>query len=230
MRPTSITMLIAIILMTVSLPGMAAQIRIADDDAEIVAVISAREVSRIALEGDRIITLAAVPRGYSIDHDAETGDLYLVPQAFIPAGSVVNMFITSEAGRTYQLLLETRDIPSEQIIIRRPGGSGEVMSSSRKSVAPRREALAHLIRGVITGALLDDYRRAAVAKTVLPGGGPGLVPVEVWKGETFTAWRVHILGGTDDRPWGDLFPEAAAVWLADDGQTGVIVIETGDGS
>lgn len=211
-------------LVAVTSEAMAAQLRLAESDAEIVAVISAREVSRIALEGDRIASLAAVPQGFSIDHDADTGDLYIVPNPGFKITGLVNMFITSEAGRSYQLLLEPRDIPSEQIIIR---NSKLPVADPAEVGAPRREELGNLVRAVITGALLDSYNRAAAAPDAL-GDTAEIVPIEVWRGSSFVAWKIKITGATETVQ-SRLTPSAAAIWLSHDGQEGVVVMEAVDG-
>lgn len=200
--------------------SMAAQLRIAEDNAEIAAVISAREVSRLALDGDRIASLSSVPQGFSVEHDAETGDLYIVPIPGVAITGLINMFITTEAGRSYQLLLEPRDIPSEQIIIRH---SQSPVAAAVETSAPRREVLGNLVRAVITGELLDDYKRASVANDAL-GNVEGIVLVEVWRGAAFVAWKIEIADSAE-MVTTNLKKRAAAIWLSKDGRDGVIVME-----
>ena len=157
----------------------AVQIRVADNNAEIFAVISAAEVSRIALDQDRIVSVSTVPQGFSIDHDETNGDLFLVPLPGTRLFEPVNLFITSEAGLTYQLLLEPRDIPSEQILIRNPKNK----IAKKDKTAPYRQEIAHLIRAVIRGDILDDYGRQGASADDIIVDRPDLVPVEIWHGE-----------------------------------------------
>ena len=211
-----------IALMLFAVPAaQAAQLRIAENDAEIVAIISAKEVSRIALEGDRIISLATVPRGFSIDHDEVTGDLFLVPILGSTLKHPINLFITSERGFSYQLLLEPRDLPSEQIIIRNP----TARKTPDKPSSPRREELARLMKAAITGAFIDDYKRAAAKADSPIANRADIVGIEVWQGDDFEAVRVKSITG-QPLPSADSFtPNAAAVWVAKDGSEAIIITE-----
>ena len=206
-----------------SISSFAAQIRIVEDNAEIDAVISSREVSRIALQDDRIIGLSAVPLGFSIDHDVDTGDLFLVPVPGAEMSKAVNIFITSEQGYSYQLLLRTMDVASEQILIRNP----KAKSSAERPLSPRRQELAQLIRGVITGALIDGYKRIGTSPDTIIVARPDILPVETWQGEIFKASRLKSINGTPLTSASSLMPDAAAVWVSLDQQEAIIVMEVG---
>jgi hypothetical protein len=221
---TIFKLLMGVLIVMTSSSAFSAQVRIADKDAEIAGVISATEVSRITVEGDRIVSLATVPKGYSVDHDTETGDLYLVPQQGGLAGLLINMFITSESGRSFQLLLQVRDIPSEQIIIRVPSIISDE-GAKRAVKAPRREELARLIRAVITGDLLGDYQRTAVESDGTESIHPDITTQEIWQGPAFTALRITVHGDKPPAALGKIVPRAAATWLSGDGRNGVIVFD-----
>ena len=68
-------------------PAAAMQILEAVDGAELTAEVSAGEISRIALVGDRIAKVIRAPGGFATEHDPATGDLYLMPEglAAVPA-------------------------------------------------------------------------------------------------------------------------------------------------
>ena len=57
-------------------PALAMQILDAADHAELAAEISASNVNRIALAGDRIAKVVRSPDGFAVEHDAASGDLY----------------------------------------------------------------------------------------------------------------------------------------------------------
>ncbi len=206
-----------------SVSSFAAQIRIVENNAEIAAVISSTEVSRIALQDDRILGLSAVPLGFSIDHDVDTGDLFLVPVPGAELIGPVNIFITSEQGYTYQLLLQPQDVPSEQILIRNP----ETKSLAERPLSPRRQELAQLIRGVITGAFIDGYKRIGTSPDAVILARPDILPVETWQGEIFKATRLRSINGTPLTSASSLMPDAAAVWVSLDQQEAIIVMEVG---
>lgn len=208
------TMLVVLIL--VCLPAhiaLAAQLRIAADNSEIHAMISVREVNRISLEGDRIKSVAKAPIGYDVVPEPSTGDLYLVPSHGAHQNHPVNMFITSERGYTYQLLLTPSDTPSEQLIIQGPSKR----PLETKPVAPRRQALAALMRGMITGEFMDAYRRRAARISDIDHVAMQLVDfqiVEVWEGDRFTGLSLELGSG---QPTGlmakTLGRNAAAAWI-----------------
>ena len=107
-------------------PALALQILDAADHAELAAEISAANVNRIALAGDRIARVVRSPDGFAVEHDAVSGDLYLRPagaQAPTPGAEVagyepVTLFIGTEKGFTYRLTLTPAARDSAQILIR----------------------------------------------------------------------------------------------------------------
>ena len=99
------------------------QILDAADHAELAAEISATNVNRIALHGDRIAKVVRAPDGFEVEHDARSGDLYLRPSVpgaagAVRAGDSVTLFIGTEKGFTYRLTLTPAVRDSAQILIR----------------------------------------------------------------------------------------------------------------
>ena len=221
---------VLLIAATLQFTGMASasQIRIVENNAEIAAVVAAGEPSRVSIEGDRIASVVVDPAGFAIESDEDTGDIYIVPFAGIAINKPINMFITSETGRSYQLFLEPRNIPSEQILIRHAGAIPGIIAP--QDTAPRREELGRLVRAVITGELLDDYTRSGVASGEPLINHPLVEPVEVWRGAKFAAWRLRLLPHTEEEvPSSRLFPGAAALWISPAGQEAVVVMEIKNG-
>ena len=68
-------------LATAAPPARAMQILEAADHGELAAEISATGVSRIALSGDRVRRVVRAPGGFAVEHDPQSGDLYLRPVA-----------------------------------------------------------------------------------------------------------------------------------------------------
>ena len=98
----------ALVITVCAAPSSAKQILSATDHSELTAEISARQVSRIALEGDRIARVIRGPDGFAVEHDAARGDLYLRPLGEAGAGGSpvpVILFIGTEKGFTYRLSL-----------------------------------------------------------------------------------------------------------------------------
>ena len=200
----------------------AAQSRVVEDNAEIAGIISAREVNRITLGDDRIKSAVGAPTGYTIEHDPDSGDLFLVPFGFPLPTEPVNLFITAESGVTYQLFLEPRDIPAEQILITNRTVNPETVSS-----ASRREKLAGLTRAVLTGESLDGYISTSTSTPIRTSIDAQIVPIEFRVGKDFKAMAVVILGNQDAISIDTIAPDAASVWLAEDGSRAIIIKEFG---
>jgi len=166
-------------------PALAMQILDAADHAEIAAEISATDVNRIALAGDRIARLVRAPDGFAVEHDAASGDLYLRPagQGSLDA-TPVTLFIGTEKGFTYRLTLTPSVRDSAQILIRNARARPD---AAALAVAPGVDAyvagLVRLVRAVARREPLPGYE-------ILAGGessAPGLTLVEAWRGPRHAA-------------------------------------------
>jgi conjugal transfer pilus assembly protein TraK len=123
-------------------PAGALQVIEARDGVSVEAIMSAREPTRIRIEGAAIVDVfgnvqsngcggaagvapAATPTvgELFVECDREKGEIYVRPVASFPgvadtaAGKPVNLFISS-AHATYTLLLRRSDIPADTILIR----------------------------------------------------------------------------------------------------------------
>ena len=214
----------------------AMQILDAADHAELAAEVSARDVNRIALSGDRIARIVRSPDGFAVEHDPRSGDLYLRPvHAEAAGGDPVTLFIGTERGFTYRLTLTPADRGSAQILIRNPDARGKVSGGGADSGDPRVAALVRLIRAVARREPLPGY-------SIVPGNGAsigGLPLVETWRGPRFAAHAIEAGRHAPDAP--DLagtiagdpgVTRVAAVWLAapgtgpSGGRLAVLVAET----
>ncbi len=188
-------------------PALAMQILEAADHAELAAEISATNVNRIALAGDRIAKVVRSPDGYAVEHDAVSGDLYLRP-AGAPPGTPgadtgeyepVTLFIGTEKGFTYRLTLMPAARASAQILIRNADAVPAAASAPASGGEPHVAALVRLVRAVARREALPGYEiRAGLAPRLggrdrLPpirADGPaaaGLTLIETWRGPRFAA-------------------------------------------
>ena len=177
--------LAALAAVAASAPVAAMQILDAADHAEIAAEISATDVNRIALAGDRIARVVRAPDGFAVEHDGASGDLYLRPLTVEPAAhDPVTLFIGTEKGFTYRLKLTATDRDSAQILIR----NGEALPNVANRTPPSGDG-AHI-------AALVRLVRAVARREPLPGYGietgnrpatAGLTLIETWRGPRFAA-------------------------------------------
>ena len=204
-------------------PAAAMQLLEAVDHAELAAEISATEVNRIALIGDRIARVVRAPDGFAVEHDAVSGDLYLRPvDTAAAARGPATLFIGTERGFTYRLTLTPSDRDSAQILIRNAALSQDTAAASVQAAAdPRIAALVKLVRAVARREPLAGYEIHA-------GGGSfaaGLTLIETWRGPrlralVFEAGRSAPPGGDGPAGLAGTIGESlaggrvAALWLA----------------
>ena len=169
-------------------PAAAMQILDAADHAELAAEISATNVNRLALHGDRIARVVRAPDGYAVEHDGASGDLYLRPSASAAPGAApggpVTLFVGTEKGFTYRLTLTPSVRDSAQILIR--NGAALPAAAVRAPVpgdSAHVAALVGLVRAVARREVLPGYEILASAG----GSAAGLTLIETWRGPRFAA-------------------------------------------
>ena len=231
-----------------SAPAAAMQLLEAVDHAELAAEISATEVNRIALLGDRITRVVRAPDGYAVEHDAASGDLWL-RRMNSQGGSrhpgmgsdPVTLFIGTEKGFTYRLTLTPSQRDAAQILIRNADALPRDAAAAASPLAgtPHVAALVRLVRAVARREPLPGY-------SIHAGGGSfaaGVRLVETWRGPRFRALVLEadfLPSASVDGPAGlagtigySLAPgRLAALWLAapgsgpSGGRLVVAVVET----
>lgn len=77
----------------------------------IFVTISQKELTRFVFERDKIKHIYAISGEFSYDMVNE--NLYIKPNLVKP----INFFVTTEKGKTYQILAEPRDIPATQVMV-----------------------------------------------------------------------------------------------------------------
>ena len=222
-RRTSFTaaMLAGALFIYTGAPAAAMQILAASDHAELKAEISGTAVNRIALDGDRIAQVIRAPGGFTAEHDAARGDLYLRPAgpgAAMPA--TVTLFIGTARGFTYRLALSVAMRDSAQILIRNQAAFSAPLNETAGETAshPRVTALAALIRAVARREPLGRYTIEARAATAAGADlSHGFTVIEIWRGARFTAQVLEVNAAAEVVDAAALaarvLPGAAAVWL-----------------
>lgn len=73
--------------------------------------ISVKELTQIFVEGDRVQSARGLDGHYQLTKDESQGAIFIKPSTHKP----FNLFLTTEAGHNYTLLLSPIDIPAEVI-------------------------------------------------------------------------------------------------------------------
>ena len=220
-------------------PAAAMQILSATDHAELTAEISATSVSRVALAGDRIARVIRAPGGFTVEHDAKRGDLYLRPLSANDGGQpgypgqspvfgttaaleTVTLFLGTEKGFTYRLSLAVTARDSAQILIRNPDAAALPKNDAISGSDPLVSALTRLIRAAARREPLAGYTIEAAAARGQQSAGLAattqtVTAIETWRGPRFTAEVVEVAAGApgDAAELASLFaPGVAAAWLS----------------
>ena len=190
--------LLLIIHMGFSATARALQVLEASDHAELVAEISATDVNRIALDGDRVSRVIQSPGGFTVEHDAVRGDLYLYPDAAAvfapvpdnrsaPAGAPapVTLYLGTEQGFTYRLSLSVVSRDSAQILIRNAAVAARPVDRLRTVGGDRRGELVSLVLAVARREPVAGYVIVPAVEPVMSTERSSLL--ELWRGPRFTA-------------------------------------------
>ena len=220
-------------------PAAAMQILGATDHAELTAEISATSVNRVALAGDRISRVIRAPGGFTVEHDAKRGDLYLRPLSANDGGQpgypgqspvfgttaapeTVTLFLGTEKGFTYRLSLAVTARDSAQILIRNPDAAALPKNDAISGSDPQVGALTRLIRSVARREPLAGYTIEAAAARGQQSAGltattQTVTAIETWRGPHFTAEVVEVAASApgDAAELASLFAlGVAAAWLS----------------
>lgn len=93
----------------------AKQNKVVYDGSELAVSISIDQLTRIKIAEDRISSVKLNQGELELLEDTKLGDVYIKPTS--SRMSQISVFITTEKGRTYKLLLIPKKIPAEQIFL-----------------------------------------------------------------------------------------------------------------
>jgi type-F conjugative transfer system secretin TraK len=95
----------------------AEQIKVLSNDSEATAIVSNYDLTRIKIINDKIKKLRYNTGELSVAEDNTLGEIYIRPTN-TSAKKNINLFLISERGYVYKLLLTPKKVPSEQIFIK----------------------------------------------------------------------------------------------------------------
>lgn len=130
------------------------QIKDVSEGAEIRANISANDLNRIQLKGDKIISAKANVGDINLSYEKSTGDIFVRPKSNNQS-KILNLFLVSEKGYTYKLLLTPRFIPSEQIFLRNDAIINEDIKAFRKD--DYKSAIINLYKAMQSSGSIEGY-------------------------------------------------------------------------
>lgn len=138
--------------------------------------VSTRDLNRISIEGGKVRLVKSADDSMIMGSaDAETGQALIRPLVKDTFG----IFVFSQSGRTYSLVLEPQDIPGESVIIREPVINKSISSNNRVDKAGSYESQI-------------KYMVQALASELIPVGIEEIrtwKEVRLWRGSSFALER-----------------------------------------
>jgi hypothetical protein len=158
-------------------------------DGRFEADVSARQMSRIAIQGEKVVSVRNIndPTGpqVMIETDEATGEVFVGFDGDT-SGRAFSVFLTTESGKTVQAVLHPMEAEGQSILVRLDGASAASPASSGPGPGPQRpdrrstypETLVAFTRLMFTGDMPDGVVRKQITA---PGqkAGPFLVR-QVW--------------------------------------------------
>ena len=170
-----------VVLVSLFLPltGFAAQYLQADESRPLNATVSSNAMTRISIEGTRIINARYLDGELEVQKDEVTGQVYVKPTT---SKKTVNLFVTSDSNKTYLLSLSTTGKQADSIVI-------QERSAQIDQLRQIEQAQARIPQAVSTKQ--DSYTRSikgfliAIANNNTAGFGvqvtPSYAEVPLWK-------------------------------------------------
>lgn len=117
-------------------------------------VISNHELTRIFVANDRILAVRGVDGAYLLNKDEIQGEIFIKPTP-LNQGKAISLFITTEQGHSYTLLLAPADIPARAIELKPIGGSK--LAERWEKSSSYQELIIGLITAMVNGKAPDGY-------------------------------------------------------------------------
>ena len=126
-------------------------------------VISNHELTRIFVANDRILAVRGVEGTYLLNKDENQGEIFVKPTP-LNQGKAISLFITTEQGHNYTLLLAPADIPARAIKLTPTGGSK--LAERWEKNGNYQELIINLITAMVNGKVPDGYALSVPKKLV----------------------------------------------------------------
>jgi len=186
-------------LLTLGLAFPAAALPVSTKDGRFSAEVSASELNRLTIPGERIVKIRLMGEAQGapllVEADDQTGDAFIGFQGEV-SGRVFSAYFITESGRTVQGVFSPHDGPAQTIVLTLPANDraaqpASVPDDGAAAPAPaagegrgRQEAypevLTALVRVMFNGAAPEGVQRVRVNGQPRRAGPFELVPLEIY--------------------------------------------------
>jgi conjugal transfer pilus assembly protein TraK len=158
--------ILAVLLTGFTTNAMALQVKSAHDSQTLLFKISAKEYTRVAVRDDRIVSVKGRSSAFETRQFGSEGGDDGVVYLRAMAGSVrpFSLFIATESGRHYTLMLNVSDLPAENIKIVPVSAVTEKARHWERS-SPYTDTIVNLVRAMHTDTPPDGYARINMGRT-----------------------------------------------------------------
>jgi len=155
---------LALSLALVAPPGARAlQIVEAIEGESVLARISARELTRITIDRARVRAVTGLEGQLLVEKDEQAGAVYVRP---LDTSRPVNVFVSSDAGRTYALVLQPVDMPADTIVLRDRTQRGAAQESALERSGAHAQMVKAMVVALATDALVPDLEWREVGREI----------------------------------------------------------------
>ena len=168
-------------------------------DGEFEADVSARNITRIAIAGEKVSTVRKTDDGQgpkmSVDVDAATGDVFVNFDGDV-VGRTFTAFLTTQSGRTVEAVLSPRDLAGQTVLVQlgadaasrkteqAAGGDPETAPPPAEGQADRHEGypeiLTALIRLMFNDAVAPGVERQSLTEAPKAAGAFQMQAIETF--------------------------------------------------
>jgi conjugal transfer pilus assembly protein TraK len=179
--------------MVASAPALALQVVDARDGETVLARVSRKEVTRIAIERGRIRKVTGNAGEFVLEKDDERGQVFIRPVS-PDSTRPINLFISTERS-TIGLLLQPVDTPSDAIVIREAGEAREVTTAPSRIERSGRHVrmMKNLLLAMAEDALLDDMEVREPERELLLWPGVRIILQRLWLGSSVVGEKYQLL-------------------------------------
>ena len=133
-----------------TLPAFSAQIVTVQDNATVSATISDQAATRISVQKDRIRVIRGVENAYTTSNDNTQGAVFIKPTEAYQK-TPFYLFVSTEQGRNYVLLLTPQPIPAGMLILKpKTKAAAQAPSKNLSFTAAISKLLTHMAAGTAT--------------------------------------------------------------------------------
>lgn len=154
-------------------------IKTVTENNPVYATISKEEPTRIQVVGDRIQNVIHKSGLFALQENPTLGEIFITP-TFIGDTKPINLYVITEKGRTYTLILSPKDIPASSVVLNPDDTNLEASDWERQT--PWQQSIISLMKAMVQGKLLPGFQREVKASELAFDKGISLTQIEIYRG------------------------------------------------